>query len=58
MPYCTLCQKEVDQLHYEIEQYILDTIRKEHPNWIADNGSCEPCMRYYDGLNDFKIIPP
>ncbi len=58
MPYCTLCQKEVNQLHYDIEQWILDTIRENHPHWVAEDGSCEPCVQYYGGLNGSKTGPP
>ena len=57
MPYCELCQKEVDQLHYDIEQWISDTIRREHPHWVAEDGSCEPCIKYYGGLSEIKTGP-
>lgn len=58
MPYCTLCQKQVDQLHYQMEQWLLDTIRREHPQWVAEDGSCQPCLRYYDNLKDIRIDTP
>lgn len=58
MPYCTLCDKEVDQLHYQMEQWLIDTIRREHPGWVAEDGSCEPCIRYYDSLKDIQIDSP
>lgn len=27
--------------------HIIDEIKKKHPQWVADDGTCTPCMNYY-----------
>jgi len=38
------------------EQYVLDTIRYEHPDWIDQNGECQKCYAYYESLGDIVTI--
>jgi len=54
MPYCSLCKKQVNQLHYDIEKWILDTIIREHPDWVDKDGSCQRCINYYESLDKIK----
>ena len=34
----------------EIKDFLTDMIRADHPQWVADDGSCAPCDEYYEGL--------
>ena len=34
------------------EEWLLNEIAKEHPEWIQADGGCEPCLSYYRGLHD------
>lgn len=49
---CPLCREEADELHYEFEQYVLDVIKKEHPEWVESDGTCPRCMDYYRSLDN------
>ncbi len=57
MPYCALCEKQVDQLHYDIEQWILNTIVKNNPKWVEKDGSCMDCIAYYRSLDNIQTDP-
>lgn len=28
-------------------QHVIDKIKQSHPEWIAENGACKPCVDYY-----------
>ena len=51
---CPICKKEtaegivdVCQIAYE---YIIHSIKEEHPEWIQENGACPKCIEYYKNL--------
>lgn len=48
---CPLCSEEADELLYEFEQYVLDVIKKEHPEWVESDGACPRCLDYYRSLD-------
>jgi len=50
-PTCPLCGKSTDSLHHEIEQQLLATIRQHNPHWVAEDGSCLPCLEHYGKLS-------
>ena len=31
------------------DQHVIDQIKKEHPEWVAEDGVCKPCSEYYRG---------
>ena len=48
---CGLCGQEIDDdlgafVHHG-EKHIVDQIKKQHPEWTADNGCCPKCLEYY-----------
>jgi len=51
---CPLCGEEVSQdifqAHFQAEQYVLDRIVQEHPEWKESDGGCKKCMEYYKEL--------
>ncbi len=48
---CTLCSNEADDLYHIAEQYVLDLIKREHPEWIEKNGACRKCIEHYKALD-------
>ena len=48
---CPLCGKQMDRdlilFLDHTNQHVIDRIKKSHPEWIAENGACEPCVAYY-----------
>ena len=49
---CPLCNEETDELHYLTEKYVLDMIKKDHPEWVETDGACKSCIDYYKALDD------
>ena len=41
-----------ENLHDIAEQYMLDIIKSEHPEWVEKDGSCTRCEEYYYYLDD------
>jgi hypothetical protein len=29
------------------EQHVIDKIKEEHPEWVSEDGVCQPCAEYY-----------
>ena len=51
-PYhCPLCGRKMERNlalflgHAEV--HVMDQIKKEHPEWVAEDGACRPCADYY-----------
>lgn len=57
---CPLCghsiQRNLLQTHVVAEEYVLERIRHEHPDWVEENGACTKCWEDYLGL-DARIRP-
>ncbi|MFC1709341.1 hypothetical protein ACFL2J_04720 [Candidatus Omnitrophota bacterium] len=51
---CQICAREVDEsialTHVKTEEYLLELIRKDHPEWKTENGTCHECVDYYRKL--------
>ena len=49
---CPLCGQEMqrDLAVYldHTQTHVMDQIKKQHPEWVADDGACEPCAKYYE----------
>ena len=30
------------------QQHVIDQIKKSHPEWVAPDGACRPCVEYYE----------
>ncbi len=52
MPVCKLCNKDIDSLYHITEQFMLDMIQRDHPDWVEKDGACLPCVEYYKDLDD------
>ncbi len=54
---CTLCHQDTEDLYHIAEQYVLNIIKKEHPEWVDQNGACIKCIEHYKALdNAIKIV--
>ncbi len=51
---CQICAREIDEAvaltHVKTEEYLLELIRRDHPEWKADNNACHKCIDYYRDL--------
>ena len=48
---CPLCGRQLERelllFLDHTNQHIIDRIKESHPEWIAENGVCPPCLDYY-----------
>jgi hypothetical protein len=51
---CPICKKTVDenvvQMCTEAEDWILESIRRHHPDWVEKDGSCSKCLEQYRNM--------
>jgi hypothetical protein len=51
---CPVCGKvseeDMIRLCEEAQGWIIDTIRRAHPDWVEKDGSCSKCLEYYKKL--------
>jgi hypothetical protein len=40
----------------EIKDFLNDMIRADHPQWVADDGSCPDCDDYYEDLETAVVL--
>lgn len=54
-PYvCQICNRSIDEeialTHVKSEEYLIELIRKDHPEWKKEEGTCDKCIDYYREL--------
>lgn len=51
---CQICDREIDDFvsipHIKSEEYLLDLILKDHPEWHEKSKTCHKCVEYYRKL--------
>lgn len=51
---CQLCERYIDEdvalSHVKAEEYIINLIKKDHPEWKNDKSTCHECIQYYRKL--------
>lgn len=51
---CHICRRDIDEkvalTHIKTEEYLIDLIRKNHPEWKLDKALCKHCVDYYRTL--------
>lgn len=51
---CPVCKKEVEQdmikTCEDAKEWVIKTIKRDHPEWVSSDGSCHKCMAYYNSL--------
>ncbi len=40
----------------EVEQFVIAFIRREHPQWVREDGTCPRCLAYYKALGNSEIV--
>lgn len=48
---CGVCGEKVEgdliSFKNHTEDHILDIMKKDHPQWVDENGVCRKCLDYY-----------
>ena len=48
---CSLCGEVIPpgtaRVHHLAEAWVLEQIRREHPQWVEDDGLCPRCLEHY-----------
>ncbi len=48
---CPLCDKLMERdllvFNEHTNQHIMDTIKKDHPDWVTKDGACKKCCEHY-----------
>lgn len=56
---CPICNRLVEEnivnLCRDAEDWILQSIKRAHPDWIERDGTCSRCLNYYKKLGN---LPP
>ena len=52
METCTLCNENTDNIIDITEDWLIDAIKKDHPEWVQGSGACPKCIEYYSNLGD------
>lgn len=51
---CQICDRDIDSFvsiaHIKAEEYLLDLIRRDHPEWHETKQTCHKCVEYYRKL--------
>lgn len=51
---CHICGREIDEAaglaHVKAEEYLIELIRRDHPEWLEEKNSCHKCIDYYRRL--------
>jgi len=51
---CQICGREIDEsialTHAKAEEYLLELIRRDHPEWKKDKDTCHHCVEYFREL--------
>ena len=51
---CQICEREIDDFasiaHIKAEEYLMQLILKDHPEWKKNAQTCHECLEYYRKL--------
>ncbi len=51
---CPRCGENIQESillpHVKAEEYLIELIKRDHPNWVQSDGKCPPCVDYYRTL--------
>ena len=52
--HCQICERDIDDYaslaHIKAEEYLIELIRKDHPEWHEGKKTCHKCIEYYRKL--------
>ena len=52
MENCSLCNEKTYNIKDIKEEWLIDAIKKDHPEWVQSSGACPKCIEYYSNLED------
>lgn len=48
---CSLCgslvHEELRTLHEDAERWLINRIKRQHPEWVSADGACGPCIEAF-----------
>jgi hypothetical protein len=51
---CKICERNIDDFvsiaHIKAEEYLIDLIQRDHPEWKDTDTACHKCIEYYRKL--------
>ena len=51
---CQICDRDIDDFasiaHIKAEEYIMELIQRDHPEWDEKEKTCHKCLEYYRKL--------
>jgi hypothetical protein len=51
---CQICDRDIDDfvsiVHIKSEEYLMDLIQRDHPEWDEKGKTCHKCVEYYRKL--------
>lgn len=51
---CKICGRKIDEKvaisHIKAEEYLMELIQKDHPQWKQEDHTCYTCIQYYKKL--------
>lgn len=51
---CQICEREIDDFaslaHVKAEEYLINLILRDHPEWQEKGKTCPKCVEYYRKL--------
>lgn len=51
---CQICERYIDEdvalSHAKAEEYIINLLKKDHPEWKDEEKTCHECVEYYRKL--------
>jgi len=56
MSECILCKEGAVCLNHELEQSVIEMIKKSNSEWVETDGACPKCEEYYAGLDEMVKI--
>lgn len=58
MKFCKVCgrytKEEIADVCTTAYEYIIERIKKDHPEWVEKDGACPKCLEYYKRLGGEK----
>lgn len=52
MEACSLCDEQTENIIDIAEDWLIDAIKKAHPEWVQSSGCCPKCIDYYSSLDE------
>jgi hypothetical protein len=56
MPTRKVYNEQVDSLSRVAERWVLDFLKKQHPEWVEKDGGCPRCIEYYESLDELVSV--